>query len=249
MKETRIIMGMPVTIEIVDAKAGLSAVLTEVFDYFEYVDTTFSTYKLESEISRINRKEMSLEKSSKDMQEVLRLCAETKLVTNGFFDMVTNDGSFDPSGLVKGWAIYKAARLLQSKNIQNFYVEAGGDIQTYGTNKDNGLWRVGIRNPFDQGQIVKVVALNNAGMATSGTYLRGQHIYDPYNRSAKITDIVSLTVIGPNVYEADRFATAAFAMRAAGIEFIERLPDLEAYMIDSAGMATITSGFDKYVLR
>ena len=66
-------------------------------------------------------------------------------------------------------------------------------------------------------------------------------------------DIVSLSVIGPNIYEADRFATAAFAMGRKGIEFIENLnvdsgPRMfEGYMIDSKGIATMTSDFDKYI--
>lgn len=246
MRETRIIMGMPVTVEIVGIDSP--AILAEVFDYFEYVDATFSTYKPESEISRINKKEIAVSGYSADMQEVLRLCAETKQATNGFFNIIARDGSYDPSGLVKGWAIYKAAEILKNKSINNFYVEAGGDIQVSGRNNSNELWRVGIRNPFNQDEIVKVVTLDNAGMATSGTYVRGQHIYNPYSIHTEITDIVSLTVIGPSIYEADRFATAAFAMGKAGIEFIENTSGLEGYMIDSAGMATMTSGFDAYVI-
>ena len=84
-------------------------------------------------------------------------------------------------------------------------------------------------------------------MATSGTYIRGQHIYNPHNRVQTFDDIVSLTVIGPNIYEADRFATAAFAMGKSGIDFIESLPGFEGYIIDSNGIATMTSGFENYV--
>jgi len=58
-----------------------------------------------------------------------------------------------------------------------------------------------------------------------------------------------VTVIGPNVYEADRFATAAFAMGRKGIEFIEKLVDFEGYMIDAQARATFTSGFERYVLH
>ena len=55
-----------------------------------------------------------------------------------------------------------------------------------------------------------------------------------------------MTVIGPNVYEADRFATPAFAMGKKGIDFVENLPGLEGYMVDKDGIATMTSGFEKY---
>jgi thiamine biosynthesis lipoprotein len=59
-------------------------------------------------------------------------------------------------------------------------------------------------------------------------------------------EIVSLTVIGPNIYEADRFATAAFAMGEKGILFIEDLAGFEGYMINHEGLATFTSGFKEY---
>ncbi len=58
---------------------------------------------------------------------------------------------------------------------------------------------------------------------------------------------MSLTVIGPNIYDADRFATAAFAMGRDGIYFIENLEGFEGYMIDKNGMATFTTGFEGYV--
>jgi thiamine biosynthesis lipoprotein len=94
-----------------------------------------------------------------------------------------------------------------------------------------------------------VLALTDRGVATSGTAIRGQHIYNPYHRNTPILDIVSLTVIGPNIYEADRFATAAFAMGRKGIQFLEKLAGFEGYLIDAQARATLTSGFERYVLR
>jgi thiamine biosynthesis lipoprotein len=104
------------------------------------------------------------------------------------------------------------------------------------------------KKTFPSNEIVKVISLNNKGIATSGTAIRGQHIYNPHEQNVPITDIVSMTVIGPNVYEADRFATAAFAMGAKGINFIEMLPDCEGYMIDKNGIATYTKRFKEYVI-
>ncbi len=63
---------------------------------------------------------------------------------------------------------------------------------------------------------------------------------------AHLDDVKSLTVIGPDIYEADRFATAAFAMGRGGIDFIESLEGFEGYMIDASKTATFTSGFGRY---
>lgn len=240
-------MGMPVTLEVIDA-----AVTAELFDavygYFEYVDEKFSTYKEQSEISLINRHELSLDEASQDMRTVFALAEQTRSETNGYFD-IQHDGLYDPSGLVKGWAIRNAAEIICQKGFDNFYVEAGGDIQMFGKNDQGQDWRVGIRNPFNTEEIVKVLSVSNCGVATSGTYIRGQHIYNPKNEDREINDILSLTVIGPDIYEADRFATAAFAMGRDGIYFIEKLNGFEGYMIDKDRQATFTTGFERYTLH
>lgn len=240
-------MGMPVTVEVADASAT-KEIFDTVFSYFEYVDGKFSTYKDDSEISLINKREMTLEQSSEDMRTVFALAEQTRQETNGYFDIARND-TYDPSGIVKGWAIYNAAEILRQKGFENFYVDAGGDVQAVGKNSRGQNWQVGIRNPFNLDEIVKVLSVSNCGVATSGTYIRGQHIYNPKNDDQVITDVVSLTVIGPNVYEADRFATAAFAMGREGILFIENLDGFEEYMIDQDRQATFTSGFERYVSR
>jgi thiamine biosynthesis lipoprotein len=236
-------MGMPITVEIVGSATDSD--IKSVFEYFKSVDERFSTYKTTSEISKINK---GLPKSewSQETKAVLDLCEETKKLTKGYFD-IYRKGKLDPSGLVKGWAIYNAAQLLLGSGLKNFYIEAGGDIQAQGVNAEGEPWAVGIRNPFNIVEIIKAVRLTNQGLATSGTYIRGQHIYNPHHSDQEISEIKSLTVIGPNVYEADRYATAAFAMGRTGIEFIENTAGLEGYMVDADKIATYTSGFERYV--
>jgi FAD:protein FMN transferase len=246
MKQTRLLMGMPITVE-VDDPVATQRDLDRVFAYFAWVDDTFSTYKESSEISRLNRGELTEDRCSKAMRTILALSAQTKRETRGYFDIL-RDGQRDPSGIVKGWAIRNAAQMLSEEGFHGFFVDAGGDVEVRGL-KGGAPWRVGIRNPFKREEVVKVLALTDRGVATSGTAIRGQHIYDPHQPGAPLVDVVSLTVVGPDVYEADRFATAAFAMGRDGIRFIEELSGCEGYMIDAHAMATYTSGFERYVLR
>ncbi|MDE2445242.1 MAG: FAD:protein FMN transferase [Alphaproteobacteria bacterium] len=246
MRETRILMGMPITVEIVGTSH--SSIIELVFAYFRAVDARFSTYKESSEISRFNRGEISPENLSENMKEVLRISAQTRDQTKGFFEIRKPDGSLDPSGIVKGWAIKHAAGMISAAGLHDFYVEAGGDIQASGKNEDAGEWRVGIRSPFVMDQIIKVVTLRGQGMATSGNYIRGDHIYNPHDPAKRIEHIVSLSVIGPDILEADRFATAAFAMGEDGIAFLENRTGLEGYMVTADGIATQTSGFGAYVI-
>ena len=239
-------MGMPVIIEIID-RGATPEIFEEVFSYFTTIDKKFSTYKETSEISAINRKEITLQTCSEDMKTIFSLSEETKRLTNGYFDIKKSDGTYDPSGLVKGWAIFNASKILESRGLRNYYISVGGDIQVSGYNAIGQPWKIGIQNPFNKKQeLVKVVYLDKGGIATSGTYVRGEHIYGTKDNSNLMKEIISITVIGPNIYEADRFATAVFAMGREGIHFIEHLKGFEGYMIDKKGIATMTSGFNSY---
>lgn len=238
-------MGMPVIVDVVDGSVT-GEDISEVFSYLHFIDNKFSTYKKDSEISQINRDELKKSQYSKEMKKILFLSEKTKQETNGYFDININ-GILDPSGLVKGYAIFEASKILKSKGYSNFYIEIAGDIQIYGNNKKRKPWKVGIRNPFNLGEIIKVVNLVDKGIATSGNYMRGQHILNPRDKKPA-DDIASISVIGPNVYDADRFATAAFAMGEKGINFIESLKGFEGYMIKKDKNAIYTSGFKNYVL-
>jgi len=246
MKQLQLLMGMPIAVEVVDPRVT-EGDIEKVFAYFRAVDETFSTYKEHSEISKVNRGELCEDEYYDEMKTILALSDQTKQETQGYFDIYHN-GTADPSGIVKGWAILQAAYMLKEAGYTNLYIDAGGDIQVAG-NKGGNPWRIGIRNPFNRKENVKVLAVTEKGIATSGTAIRGQHIDDPHHPDTPLRDIVSLTVIGPNVYEADRFATAAFAMGKRGIYFIEQLPGFEGYMIDASARATFTSGFERYVLH
>jgi thiamine biosynthesis lipoprotein len=242
MRITEQIMGMPVTVDVEAPKK----VFEKVFNYFKFVDEKFSPYKQNSEVTKINDKRLKPKDLSDEMKLIIKLSKETQKLTDGYFNIYTND-NMDPSGIVKGWAIFNAGKIIEELGYKSYLVEAGGDIQTKGLNKDQKKWAIGIKNPFNTKEVVKVIYLSGEGVATSGTYERGKHIINPKEGMPADDEIVSLTVIGENVYEADRFATAAFAMGKRGINFIERLKGFEGYIINKHKIATMTSGFEKYV--
>lgn len=97
MRETRVIMGMPIEIEIVGP--NVSDILEKAFAYLQGVDERFSIYKEDSEISRINRGRLALADASAEMNEVFLIGEKAKQETNGYFDIRRPDGSLDPSGI------------------------------------------------------------------------------------------------------------------------------------------------------
>lgn len=236
MTQTRLMMGMPITVTIED-KNYQEEWFNQVFDFFDWVDKKFSPFKPTSELSQINSQKILPSQASPEMKLILKLCQQTKKDTQGYFDIFHN-GKIDTSGVVKGWAIHEAAKLLKKLGSKKFFVNAGGDIQAVGKK-----WTFGIQNPFNRSEIVKTVTIKNKGLATSGNYIRGNHIYNPKTPNIIPNEIVSISVIGPNIYEADRMATAAFAMGKKGIKFIQELPGFAGYMIDKDGKATFTTNF------
>jgi thiamine biosynthesis lipoprotein len=104
---------------------------------------------------------------------------------------------------------------------------------------------VGIRHPVEREKVARVVLATDLAVATSGTYEKGTHIYDPLS-GEPVSSWLSLTVLGPSILEADVLATAAFAMGPAGLEFIEGRDGYEAYAIDPLLRAQRTTGFDAH---
>ncbi len=238
LSQTEIMMGMPIIVGSPDATGPEQ--FTAIFDYFRTIDACFSPYKPDSELSRLNRGELALAQTSSGMQLMFQLAEQTKQETGGYFDIGTI-GQADPSGLVKGWAIEQASLLARRGGWQNLYINAGGDVATIGLNQGQP-WRVGIADPQRPGHLLATIRVTNAGVATSGRSERGAHIIDPITQQPS-TWLLSLTVVAPNIYQADRLATAAFAMGRFGLAYLEALPGIEALQVDRNGRFSWTSGF------
>ena len=77
---------MPITIEIVSEEKEAGAAMQKAFEYFKYVDETFSVFKEASEVMRINRGELKLAEADKDVQHIFKVLEATKAETGGYFD-------------------------------------------------------------------------------------------------------------------------------------------------------------------
>src|SRR4051794_14720403 len=104
-------MGMPVAVEVREGELAAGA-LDRVFAWLRFVDATFSPYKPDSEVCRIDGGELAPADAHPLVREVMARCERLRALTGGYFDARAR-GPLDPSGLVKGWSVDRAGGLLR----------------------------------------------------------------------------------------------------------------------------------------
>ncbi len=253
MRRVESIMGTTVSIDVRPPYVGpevLDAVVAQLRD----IDARFSTYRADSEVSRLGCGELRAEDASLDVRHVLAACDHLATVTGGAFDARGHrpNGQLDPSGYVKGWAVEEAAWLIDGAGGRNYWINAGGDIVARGHAEPGRPWRVGIRHPDRADKMASVLAVTDRAVATSGDYERGAHIADArVGRAA--SGLRSVTVVGPGLAFTDAYATAVFAMGRDGLGWLASNPetaaDYAAYSITDDGRAIWTEGMEHYLVR
>ncbi|MGB8651654.1 MAG: FAD:protein FMN transferase [Mycobacteriales bacterium] len=234
------VMGLPVSV--LARGDGASSAAAEqavraVYDELHEVDAVFSPYREDSEVTRLARGQLALADCRDDVREVVRRCREARERTGGLFDAHRPDGRWDPSGLVKGWAVERAARHLEAP-ATDWCLNAGGDVVVL---SPSGVpFAVGIQDPHDGTRVAAVLERTGGGVATSGTAARGAHLYDP-RTGAAVRAVASVTVSGPSLETADVLATAAFV--GGGLDLVREWTGYEALLIGSDGGLLSTAGW------
>jgi thiamine biosynthesis lipoprotein len=208
--------------------------LERAIAWLHEVDARFSPYRPDSELSRLADGTLAERDAHPDVRAVLAMCEALRVDSDGAFDARrwSSDGRLDPSGLVKGWAVQRAADELDAAGVRDFAIGAGGDIVTRGEPEVGRSWRVGIRHPRVRDRVAAVLAITDLAVATSATYERGAHIRDPRSNRA-FGDLQSVSVVGQSLTWADAYATTAFVLGLDGLAWVA---DHEGY-----GALAITS--------
>ena len=153
----------------------------------------------------------------------------------------------DCSAIAKGYGTDRVARLLQSRGIQNYMVEIGGEVVTSGVNPDRVPWKIGVTKPTDDSlnighELQTVLNVTDKAMATSGNYrnyyFKGgkkfAHTVDPKTGYPVQHSILSATVLAKSCAVADAYATSFMVMGFdKARQVLERHPELMAYFIYS----------------
>ncbi|MCW3041523.1 MAG: thiamine biosynthesis lipoprotein ApbE [Solirubrobacterales bacterium] len=253
----REIMGMPIIVDVRD-EGNHRPAIEAAFAWLRWVDETFSTYRADSQIAKLNRQELRLEDAHPAVREVLAACTAFRARTGGAFDAHAagrtpeararpgcdgRPGAVEPAGYVKGWAAAGAMDRLVAAGVQHALVDAGGDLLVKGRPAAGEHWRVGIQHPIEHAHVAAVLEVTNMAVATSGTYRRGDHIVDP-GTGAPPGGVLSVTCVGRDLPTTDALATAAFAMGPDGARWLSVQPDVEAMVILADQTVLTTPGFN-----
>jgi thiamine biosynthesis lipoprotein len=245
------VMGLPVSVHVrgpAARGADVEAAVESLFAALRHDDALFSTWKPDSEVSRVRRGELLLADADARVRQVAALCEEARRRTDGSFDAWLPDADgvrvFDPTGLVKGWAVEQATRVLieclRRLGPHDVLVSAGGDVLAHCERTDTPDWRVAIEDPRDRSRTLLTVPLRRGAVATSGTAARGEHIVDPATGGAP-SGLLSATVIGPELTWADVYATAAFVRGADALTWLSGLAQHAAVVVTTDGAVRTTS--------
>jgi FAD:protein FMN transferase len=237
------LMGMPISLALRGRHAGDDrgrAAWADAVETLRQADRVFSTYRPDSFVSRLGRGEVGVEDCPSEVAEVLRLGEQARVESDGAFDVRRPgpDGGvvLDPSGVVKGWAVERSARVFDALDETDFCLSAGGDMVCRVAGPGSPAWQIGIEDPRTWNRLVAVVPVRNGAVATSGLSRRGAHIVDA--RTGVVpSGVASVSVVGDSLVWADIDATAAFAHGRDALRWLSTRPARKGVVVWEDGRA------------
>jgi FAD:protein FMN transferase len=212
------VMGMPISLALrgrhTDDEAADTA-WAAALDVLHEADRVFSTYRDDSVVSAIRRGDLAVADAPPDVHHVVDIAARAERATDGAFSVRRPD--LDPSAVVKGWAVQRAAAALHALEGTDSCLSAGGDLVCRSVSGEP--WRIGIEDPQDPARVLAVVPIRSGAVATSGTAHRGAHLVDA--RTGAAPDAVAqVTVVADSLVDADVDATAAYVLGAGAAQWL-----------------------------
>lgn len=242
------VMGMPISLALrgrhIRDMAAQDA-WQQVLSSLRRADRVFSTYRTDSFISRLRRGSISLRDCPPEVADVLALGDTAEAESGGAFSIrlpgPDSRPVLDPSGVVKGWAVERAAMALEALQHTDFCLSAGGDMTCRTVDPGGPPWRIGVEDPANPSQIIAVIPIHTGAVATSGTTHRGQHLVDA-RTGRPPSGVASVTVIADSLTWADIDATAAYAHGQDAARWLGTRPGRTGLIVWADGTTVTLTG-------
>lgn len=191
-----------------------------------------------------------------------------RILENVGYDRVVIEGNdvtlpegmqLDFGAVGKGYTGDILVKLLKEEGIQSALLDLGGNIQAVGARPDGSNWRIGLKNPFEDGYL-GVLEIRDMAVVTSGNYERyfvGEdgrtygHILDPATGYPAESGLASVTVLAKEGKYGDALSTALFVMgREEAAAYWREHPDFDMILITREGEIFLTEGIkDRFSLN
>ena len=186
-----------------------------------------------------------------EVERALKLIGtENLLFKSGSVQFAKSDMAITLDGIAKGYIVDMASEVLSANGVANHLINAGGDIRTSGKAAKGKAWTVAVQDPNKTKEYPDIITLQDGAIATSGNY---EIFYDEEKLFHHIIDSstglspllsTSVTVVAPTVMDADALSTSVFVMEPiAGVQFINRQPDCECFVIEKNGEISQSNGW------
>lgn len=164
--------------------------------------------------------------------------------------MIESGYGADFGGIAKGYGVDESIAVLKQSGVHVALVDAGGDLFALGRPEADRRWKIGVRHPERENDLVATLEIEDEAVATSGIYMQKRmfegkeisHLMDP-RTGTPVGHVVSATILAPDTMTADGLATATSVMQPkAAHALIESLYGVEGFWIYSDGTHHITKG-------
>jgi FAD:protein FMN transferase len=162
----------------------------------------------------------------------------------------------DLGAIAKGYAADCASAVLKEKGVENFLINAGGDLKVNGSKAKGTAWTIGIRHPRLPAQMIARLRPHRGGVATSGDYEkffmqggeRYHHLLSP-STGMPVRECQSVTIMAPDAMDADALATVVFVLGPKkGLSLLDRMTGVHAIIVDRRGSVLLSPHWPEGVL-
>ncbi len=196
--------------------------------------------------------------SQTELQALMEHVGYEKVLLSGNELQLPQGTELDLGAVGKGYAADAAVEEIKAQGVESALLDLGGNIQAVGSKPDGTDWRLGIRNPFGDGQI-GMLRVSDCAVVTSGSYERyfvGEdgktytHIIDPKTGYPVDNGLVSVTIITEKGKMADALSTSMFVKGLQGAQdYWKEHQDFDMIAVTEDEDIYVTEGIeDKFTL-
>jgi thiamine biosynthesis lipoprotein len=177
-----------------------------------------------------------------EIKDALKNLGYNYLLLNDTTAVINKVGvKLDLGGIAKGYAAEEVKKVVKSHNVESAFVNLGGNVLVIGNKVDGSPWKIGIQDPREgRGNVMAIVDAVDETIVTSGNYERYfveegklyHHILDPKTGYPAENNLLSVSIISENSFDADALSTAVYVMGLEkGMDFVQNLETVEVMFI------------------